>query len=161
MRATTLTPVLLLCSALHLQDARASDASILARCGPSTGRSFYFEGGFVGPGQGGWREDGISDGRLTIVLNEQGQLDIWSKDAVNPFQSYLKEGYRVSLVKFDEKSRTMILNASGPLFAESYQLRINDVGVGTLVWTQSKITPAITKTAVMQAECGPQYAMKP
>lgn len=161
MRAITLTLALLLSQALQLQEARASELSILARCGPSTGRSYYFEGGFVGPGQGGWRDDGISDGRLSIVLNEQGQLDIWSKDALNPLQSYLKEGYRVALVKFDEKSRTMILRASGPMFAESYQLRVNDLGVGTLVWTQSKITPAITKTAVMQAECGPQYAMKP
>ncbi len=29
------------------------------------------------------------------------------------------------------------------------------MGLGTLVWTQSKTTNAITKTAVMQAECGP------
>jgi len=139
----------------------AKDATILARCGPSTGRSFYFEGGFVPPGRGGWRDDGISDGRLTFIINDYDQLDILSKDAVNPLQSYLKEGYRLSVVQVDEKSRTIIINAIGSMASETYQIRTNEMGLGTLVWTQSKTTNAITKTAVMQAECGPQYAIKP
>jgi hypothetical protein len=141
--------------------AQAKDLTILARCGPSTGRSFYFEGGIVGPGRGGWQEDGISDGRLTILINEQDQLDIWSKDAVNSFVSYLKEGYKLNVIQVDQKSRTLTIHASGPMFSETYQLRTNEFGLGTLIWTQSKITQAITKTAVMQANCGPQYAIKP
>ena len=141
--------------------ASAKDFTILGRCGPSTGKSYYFEGGFVAPGRGGWQEDGIKEGRLTILINDHDQLDIWSKDAVNPFQSYLKEGYKLSVIKVDEKSRTLIIHASGPMFSETYQLRTNQFGLGTLVWTQSKTTDAITKTAVMQAECGPQYAITP
>ncbi|WP_345820099.1 hypothetical protein ABC766_29330 [Methylobacterium fujisawaense] len=141
--------------------ASAKDATILARCGPSTGRSFYFEGGFVPPGRGGWRDDGISDGRLTFLINDHDQLDILSKDAANPLQSYLKEGYKLTVVQVDPKSRTIIINATGSMASETYQIRTNEMGLGTLVWTQSKTTNAITKTAVMQAECGPQYTIAP
>lgn len=138
----------------------AKDVTILARCGASDGQSYYFEGGFVGPGQGGWKKDGVDDGRVTVFLNENDQLDLLVKDRATT-RSYLKAGYKVGLINFDQATKTMLISAYGSDFSETYLIRQDDAGIGTMVWTISKITPAIAKSSTMQAPCGPQYAIKP
>ncbi|WP_156635612.1 hypothetical protein [Methylobacterium sp. Leaf123] len=131
-------------------------ATILARCGPSIGQSYYFEAGVVGPGQGGWKKDGFDGGRITAYINDKEQLDILMKDGAG-LKSYLAEGYKISLVSLSKDDKSFLLAAYGQGFAETYLFKINDLGVGTLAWTASKVTPLVIRTTVMTAECGPKY----
>jgi hypothetical protein len=41
---------------------------VLALCGESKGTTFFLEGGLVPPGQGGWKEDGLTGGAIVLVL---------------------------------------------------------------------------------------------
>ncbi|KQO78116.1 hypothetical protein ASF36_13865 [Methylobacterium sp. Leaf90] len=135
-------------------------ATILARCGPSVGQSYYFEAGVVGPGQGGWKKDGFDGGRITAYINDKDQLDILMKDGTG-LKSYLAEGYKISLVSLSKEDRSFLLSAYGQGFAETYLFKVNDLGVGTLAWTASKVTPLVIRTTVMTAECGPKYSIEP
>lgn len=138
----------------------AQAATILARCGPSVGQSYYFEAGIVGPGQGGWKKDGFDGGRITAYINDKNQLDILMKDSTG-LKSYLAEGYNISLVNLSKEDRAFLLTAYGQEFSETYLFKVNDLGVGTLAWTASKVTPLVIRTTVMTAECGPKYAIEP
>jgi hypothetical protein len=144
--------------ALAIFPDAASAETILARCGPSTGQSYYFETGFVGPGQGGLRKDGFDGGRIFAYINNQEKLDLIIKDT-NGFQSYLKEGYKVNIINLSASDKSFLIAAYGPNFAESYVFRLNNYGVGTVSWTGSKLTEGITKTSMMTAECGPKYGL--
>lgn len=144
---------------LGLRDEAAA-VTIIARCGPSVGQSYYFEAGIVGPGQGGWKKDGFDGGRITAYINDKDQLDILMKDAAG-LKSYLAEGYKISLVSLSKEDRSFLLSAYGQGFAETYLFKVNDLGVGTLAWTASKVTPLVIRTTVMTAECGPKYAIEP
>lgn len=138
----------------------AQSATILARCGPSVGQSYYFEGGVIGPGHGGWKPDGYENGRITAYINDKNEVDILLKDATG-LKSYLSQGYKVEVVAVQESERALLINASGPNFTESYLFKTNKLGVGTLAWTASKTADLLIRTSVMVAECGPKFAIAP
>ncbi|WP_131803863.1 hypothetical protein [Methylorubrum salsuginis] len=151
----------LLAAALTLTTAGGvRAASILARCGPSTGQSYYFETGIVGPGQGGWKKDGFDNGRITAYINDENKIDIIMRDG-NGVRSYLREGYNASLNNFSKQDMAFLISARGSNFSETYLFKINDLGVGTLSWTASKVTPLVIRTTVMTAEWGPNFAIEP
>jgi hypothetical protein len=53
-------------------------AQTLTECGKSDGYAYYFVGGLVPAGKGGWQKDGIDGGR--IILNYvNGDLDLLIK----------------------------------------------------------------------------------
>ncbi|WP_430913902.1 hypothetical protein [Methylobacterium sp. sgz302541] len=133
-------------------------ATILARCGPSTGESYYFEAGIAGPGRGGWKKDGIDDGRITAYINDNQQLDILQRDTTGT-KSYLKEGYKVALINFSQQDRSLLISAYGENFSETFLFKVSELGVGTLAWTASKVAPLVIRTSIMTAECGPKYAL--
>lgn len=136
----------------------AEAATILARCGPSTGQSYYFEAGVVGPGRGGWQKDGFENGRVIAYINDSQQLDILVRDSAGT-KSYLKEGYKVALINFSQQDRAFLISVYGDNFSETLLFKVNDLGVGTLAWTASKVTPLVIRTSIMTAECGPKYAL--
>ncbi|MBY0257478.1 hypothetical protein [Methylobacterium sp.] len=142
------------------EHATAADIQILARCGPSTGQSYYFEGGIVGPGQGGWKPDGYANGRITALLNESEQVDIIFRDA-DGTRSLLRDGMKVALTSFDEASLSFIVSTYSNKVSGSYLFKMNKLGVGTVVWTESKALGSITRSSIMVAECGPSYEIKP
>lgn len=134
----------------------ADAATILARCGPSIGQSYYFEAGVVGPGQGGWKKDGFEGVRITAYINDKEQLDILMKDGTG-LKSYLAEGYKISLVILSKEDKSFLVTAYGQGFAETYLFKVNDLGIGTLAWTAGKVTHLVIRTTVMIAECDPKY----
>lgn len=143
-----------------LSAGEAKAAVVLARCGPSVAQSYYFEAGIVGPGQGGWKKDGFDGGRITAYINEKEQIDILMKDGAG-LKSYLAEGYKISLVSLSKEDKSFLLSVYGDSFAETYLFKVNDLGVGTVAWTASKVTPLVIRTTVMTAECGPKFAITP
>lgn len=140
--------------------SEATALTVLASCGPSKGQSYYFEGGFVGPGQGGWRSDGMDGGRITIILKDDNSVDILMKDATG-FRSYNKDGINLTVISVDAKNRVFLIKASQTNLVETYMVKTNEVGVGTLAWTSASVTQAFTKTRIMTASCGPEYEITP
>ena len=148
------------CFCLFLVTAvRAADVSILARCGPSAGQSYAFEGGAVGPGQGGWHADGFKNGAITAFINENGALDLLLKDAVS-VRSYLASGNKVVLVNYDQKIRSFLIYSTGMNFVETFLFKVNENGIGSLVWTTSKATGLTTRSGIMFSSCGPEFAIE-
>jgi hypothetical protein len=73
----TLMVAALCCTALLCTGVRAQT---LTECGKSDGYSYYFAGGLVPADKGGWKKDGIGDGR--IILNYiNGEIDLLMKNA--------------------------------------------------------------------------------
>lgn len=79
----------------------------------------------------------------------------------NGVRSYLREGYNASLNNFSKQDMAFLISARGSNFSETYLFKINDLGVGTLSWTASKVTPLVIRTTVMTAEWGPNFAIEP
>jgi hypothetical protein len=63
----------------------------LTECGRSDGYAYYFQGGLISPGKGGWQKDGIDDGR--IILNYiNGEVDLLLKDTTGTTRSVKQDG---------------------------------------------------------------------
>lgn len=138
--------------------ARAAEVSILARCGPSSGQTYSFEGGVIGPGQGGWGADGFKDGAITAYINENGDLDLLLKDAISA-RSYLASRNKVVLVNFEKSNRSFLVYSTGVNFVETFLFKLNEYGIGSLVWTTSKATSMSTRSGIMFSKCGPEFAI--
>lgn len=80
---------------------------VIARCGASDGTVFYFEGGLVPPGQGGWKRDGMSSGKIRVV-SKDGALDVRFSDATGE-RSHRGEGSDVRLVGLDKETGTFLI----------------------------------------------------
>ena len=63
----------------------------LTECGRSDGYAYYFTGGLVAAGKGGWQKDGIDGGR--IILNYNGsEVDLLIKNATGTTKSVKQDG---------------------------------------------------------------------
>jgi hypothetical protein len=69
-------------------------AQTLTECGKSDGYAYYFVGGLVPAGKGGWQKDGIDGGR--IILNYvNGDLDLLIKNATGSTMSVKQDGGKI------------------------------------------------------------------
>lgn len=73
-----------------------AQGNVITRCGESDGWAYFFEGGLVGPGQGGWKEDAISGGAIEVHLVDE-KLDLVFFDATGGPYSHTLEGAEVYL----------------------------------------------------------------
>lgn len=127
---------------------------ILTICGESKGDAYYFEGGLVGPGQGGWHQDGISGGSFTLLITDN-KLDIIFKDATGNTYSHLKEGDTVRLISANKDVNTFLViseNAARDT-VEHYLFALNQYGVGTVAWGTIRSNDTIKKSSLMTARC--------
>lgn len=129
---------------------------IFASCGASQGVAYFFEGGLVGPGQGGWLKDGVTDGGIALVKLD-GKLDILFKDATGNRYSHRAEGSDIRLIAADPDGSYLVIatNPKGKS-AEHFLFKVNEYGVGTLVWGTIRTDTPASKSSLMTAECGPK-----
>lgn len=80
---------------------------------------------------------------------------------VTGLQSYIKQGYNVSAQTVDKENRSFLVTASGDQFVETFLVKLNDKGVGSMVWTSSKTNSYFIKASIMLAECGPKFDLAP
>src|SRR5262245_22074805 len=144
----TLTAAVLCCMAMLCTSARAQT---LTECGKSDGYSYYFTGGFVAD-KGGWKKDGIDDGR--IILNYiNGEIDLLIKNATGSTSSVKPEGKimprptnangLIALTVFYEREGT----------TEDYVFQLDNRGDGTVAWTVLRTATNINKMSLMTAQC--------
>jgi hypothetical protein len=135
----------------------AAERKILANCSSSKGSAYFFEGGIVPPGQGGWMEDGITGGHLQLILDGD-DLDIVFKDRSGGVRSHREEGSKVWPSSYDANSGTLIVIAEnkGGGSVEHFLFRLNKYSVGTVAWGTLRNSPeGATKSSLMTAKCGP------
>ena len=138
----------------------SASASMLTRCGESSGWSFFFEGGLVGPGQGGWKEDGIKGGAIEVHLVKDN-LDVVFYDATGGPYSHNLDGANVYLTatrhtEIGGRSFTVVVDNRGSGLLETYLFNLNAVGVGTVVWSTMRTGGLFPKGSLMTASCGPK-----
>lgn len=132
-------------------------ASLLTRCGESKGWSYFFEGGFVGPGQGGWREDGISGGAIEVHLKND-VLDVIFYDTTGGPYSHTSEGAQVYPTSIQEtesggRTFTVVVDNRGTGLLETYFFNLNATGSGTVVWSAMRSGGILPKASLMTASC--------
>lgn len=154
----TLIALALTTLAICLPPSPAS-ASMLTRCGESSGWSFFFEGGLVGPGQGGWKEDGINGGAIEVHLVNDS-LDVVFYDTTGGPYSHTLEGANVYLSAIQQteiggRTFTVVVDNRGSGLLETYLFNLNAIGVGTVVWSAMRTGGMFPKGSLMTASCSP------
>jgi len=145
--------LVLCCTALS-----AASAQTLAECGKSDGYAYYFTGGLVPAGKGGWQKDGVDDGR--IILNFiNGEVDLLIKDRTGTTRSVKQDSGKIYVRKTTYGLIAIsIVYGEGAQATEDYVFQVDNRGNGTVVWTTVRTADdAINKITLMTAQCrGPR-----
>ena len=72
----------------------AASSQSLLDCGPNTGYTYYFAGGYVPADMAGWQQDGISNGQFSLILRGE-ELDVLFLDASGSLVSAQADGGQI------------------------------------------------------------------
>jgi hypothetical protein len=134
-------------------------AQTLTECGKSDGYAYYFVGGLVPAGKGGWQKDGIDGGR--IILNYiNGEIDLLIKSAPGTTASVKQDGGKIFVrqTNNDLIALTVLYEYEGKtVTTEDYVFQLDNRGNGTVAWTGIRTAAIINKMSLMTAQCrGPR-----
>ena len=102
--------------------------ALTVSCGESNGYAYYFEGGLVGEELSGFQEDGISNGKFSLTVNDEGEADILAIDATGTIKSATSEGGNVMLFNAgDGGFNWLAAYGDGTLEVYSYNVSSNSV----------------------------------
>ncbi|WP_121896692.1 hypothetical protein [Rhodophyticola porphyridii] len=123
-----------------------ANAELVAHCGASEGRGYFFFDELFNPNGPAWETDGISGGRI-ILVREGDNWDILFGDAVGSF-GYRQDGATVVLLS--NTGDYITVGAFTENYVETYTFNLRD---NEVVWTCHKTGP-IPKVAIYRADCG-------
>ncbi|WP_147430925.1 hypothetical protein [Oceanibaculum indicum] len=140
-------------------NSNLANANILTKCGSSEGWAYYFEGGMVPPGQGGWTKDEISGGVIEVHISS-GSVDIVFKDATGGVYRHSALGGNVQIINMvrqaDGGSMFIIaVENSETALLESYLFKLNSFGAGVVLWSSMRSGGIFPKASLMKAPCYP------
>jgi hypothetical protein len=146
----------LVAALLFLTSASPTYAQVVTRCGASSGTAFFLKGPLVENDQSGWAKDGVSGGSIMFMLDGK-QADIVYTDSLGS-RSARADGAEVFIAGHDEDLGTtlVLLLYSKTATAEHYLFRLNDWGIGEVVWSIARAGGNIQKSGVYHAQCGNQ-----
>ena len=123
---------------------------VLAMCGSSQGRGYFFKHELFNPSGGSWLEDGISNGQITLVRDGE-EVDILFGDAVGS-TGYRQDGAQVIILHFGDKFIRV------GAFADNYTDIYNfDRLEKKLAWSSNKSGPLMGKVSVYESNCTAVY----
>ena len=126
--------------------AAAQDVDgVLARCGASHGRGYFFYDEKFSPQGPDWEDDGISNGKI-ILVRLGDEWDIQFDDVAGAY-SYRQDGAKV--MPLMNKPGMLSVGAFGASYADIYTF---DLENKTLAWSSNKIGP-IPKVSVYSSDC--------
>jgi len=101
-----------------------SNAEILlsVTCGDSSGYSYYFEGGAVDRKSSGFTEDGITGGKITLTLDDEGKGEVLHLDATQKIKSVKSEGGQLFVMAGDSHVNWFASYPDGTITLESLHL---------------------------------------
>jgi outer membrane protein assembly factor BamB len=127
-----------------------ASAETVARCYASSGISYFAEGGAVSGDSAGFQDDSISKGQIILNFDSAEQyLDVIHLDATGNVRSARAEGATVVLHFVDDDNVSIGVSYGGQT-VETYLFRRNE---GEVIWSQTKISPILSKVAVLRAAC--------
>jgi len=142
-------------SLLYLCNLSYAAAVTILQCGASDGIAYYFEGGIIAPGEGGWKEDGISNGKFELQA-EGNKITIAYIDSSGSSKSSISNGFEVKYLHItdDYNSILLVIGNDKTGVIEHYMFKFNDLGTGTVVWGTVRATNAFsTKSSLFTAPC--------
>ena len=131
-------------------------AQTLTECGRSDGFAYYFSGGAVPADKGGWKKDGIDDGRIILnVMN--GEADLLVKNATGSTVSVKETGGKIYVRKTLNGLIGLTVFYGDNAITEDYVFQLDDRGNGTVAWTVIRTAASINKMSLLTAQCrGPR-----
>jgi hypothetical protein len=138
------------------QEWAAHPPQTLTECGRSDGYAYYFTGGLVAAGKGGWQKDGIDGGR--IILNYTGnEVDLLIKNATGTARSVKQDGGKLILRNSNNGLIALTVFYDVGTLTEDFVFQLDDRGNGTVAWTAIRTAGNINKMALFTAQCrGPR-----
>jgi hypothetical protein len=137
-------------AAVLLCTGTAHAQQVIATCGESNGKSYYLE-----PTKDGWLDDGIKGGLTSFIRFPDGKLDILFKDFVGTrFAS--QDGAAVIKVFDSSEFITVVVIYAATNVVETYQLKLDRDGRGTLIWSNIKYRSgpmATTRGMLLVSNC--------
>ena len=140
---------LVLAALLSLSSTVASAESLSVQCGESEGWSYYFAGGLVPDNKAGFTEDAITDGKFTLVLDDQGEGDVLAVDASGRLTSAKAQGGKVIALGGARAWNWLLLYPDGTI--ENYALNLTSFK--TAIWRNTVGNENVAKNMLMIADC--------
>jgi hypothetical protein len=124
--------------------------ALTVSCGESNGYAYYFEGGLVGEDLGGFKEDGISNGKFSLTVNDEGEADILAIDATGTIKSATSQGGNVGFFNAgDGGANWLVMYSDGTLEVYSWNLASNSVAS----YRNTVGNPNIAKNSLFVSAC--------
>ena len=99
-------------------------------CGASKGYSYFFEGGLVGKDKEGFIDDGISNGKISLTVDEDGNPDVLTLDSTGSLKSATSQGGKVFMpTTSDNGANWVIQYGDGTLEVYSYSITSKKVAI--------------------------------
>lgn len=99
-------------------------------CGSSEGYSYFFEGGVIDRANSGFTDDSISDGKISLTMNEKGEGDILTIDSTGSVKSAKSQGAEVLVLPAGGSSANwMAMYSDGTMEVYSFSGNSNKVAV--------------------------------
>lgn len=144
------------CVSLSLVTSASASPRVLVECGEPKGTSYYFEGGIVGPGQGGNRPDGMDGGRVRLIQDGDTTF-VETRDAVGNVRRMKPERTTAFTRKRDDGGISIVSSTddASEQVVDTFLFSLNAALVGSVVWQFTKLHPAVTKASTFTAPCRP------
>ena len=117
-------------SILLLLSFAASAEGFTISCGASKGYSYFFEGGLVGKDKEGFIDDGISNGKISLTVDEEGNPDVLTLDSTGSLKSATSQGGKVFMPSTSDNGANWVIQyGDGTLEVYSYSITSNKVAI--------------------------------
>lgn len=83
---------------------------VFITCEPSSGFTYYMEGGLVTSTNAGWKKDGV-DAKLQLLIKDDKSFDLISKGAPPNEFSYSAQGCQLGRVNLSSDKNELVLSA--------------------------------------------------
>lgn len=142
-------PYLLLVALLSLSATVSKAESVSVQCGESKGWAYYFAGGLVPDDMEGFTEDGITGGKTTLVVNDEGEGDVLFVDATGQLGSAKEQGGKVIALDASNGLNWLLLYPDGTM--ENYALNLASMKVA--IWRNTVGNENVAKNNLFIADC--------
>lgn len=129
------------------------DSELLITCGASKGYTFYFGGVLVPKDAIGWREDGMSEGKFSLLAkysSEQVNGDILALDASNVIKSASAQGAKVYVQATGDNAVAWIAFYPDGII-ETYTVHLPTKTLA--FWVNRAGNPLIAKQSLFTSQC--------
>jgi len=140
---------LLLVALLSLSATVSKAETVSVQCGESKGWAYYFAGGLVPDDMEGFTEDGITGGKTTLVVNDEGEGDVLFVDATGQLGSAKEQGGKVIALDASNGLNWLLLYPDGTM--ENYALNLASMKVA--IWRNTVGNENVAKNNLFIADC--------